>query len=250
MSLEEDFERLERYREEGDQPAVANTLFRIGLAQFKKGRFEEGLAALQESYDICKVQGNDRGRAEILRRVVPQLIQMDKLDEAEAGLEVGFALADKLGSLSFRVDLLEAAALVDWKRNRPRQAVERLVMAAEICRENDDPVGQYILLEKTAPMLRAAGRYRDALRVYETLADLAEQAEDKARFALALVGQGQMHQKLGRLKDAVELLELALRVYKITGNVQSIRLVQGEIEALRARLGEAPAAEQAEPGGE
>lgn len=233
INLEEQYEALEKHRDEGNQAGVADSLFKIGCAQLKRGRPEEGLPALQEAYDICKVQGNDTGRVEILKRVLPQLLEEKKYDETAAGLEIGFALAKKLNSPSAEVSFLEVGAALDWRQNRAREAVEKLITAAEICRENEDTAGQYIMLEQAVPLLRRAERWADALRVYKIMTDLAEAADDRARFALTLVGQAEMEKNLGRTETAIDLLELALRGYKMTGNLESIGLVEAELASLK-----------------
>jgi len=232
LSLEEELEQLEECRAQGDQPGAANCLFRIGCIQAKKGESQEALSAFQEAYDICKVKGNDKSRLEVLRRVVGVLLELDRLEEAEAGLETGLSLADKLGYLPGRVDFLDLAAQLASKAGRPAEAVSRLEEAAAICQEHHDAVGELLLLEKLGPALRADSQYDQALEVYRRLADLAGQAGDLTRQALALVGVGQISQLLGRPNEVLTPLEAAEKLYLKGGFKMWADMVRAEIDRL------------------
>lgn len=240
MGLNEDLELLEELRDEGDRVAEANLLFRIGSTYTKKGETEEALAAFQAAYDICRLEKNHQGRLEIVRRVVPLLIELRKLEEAATGVSAGRELAEKQNNLAAVLDFMDLESQVMWLTGESRRAVELLIMAADICSEHQDWIGRFLMLEKAAPLLRQAGRYADALRIYAELTELADKADDQGRLALALVGQGEMLRQLNRPEQALKALVSAYGIYKIIGHVRYIELVTKAINDLEKQLATNP----------
>ena len=236
MSLKDDFERLEQYREQGDQKSVANILVRIGATQLKKEEPEEALASFQEAYSICKVQDNKAGQAEVLLLVVKTLTKLKRFDEVEQGGAVGLKLCDELHNLGLKASLLEALAQAAREAGDLHRAIDLLEEADRLFLEHDDPYGHFFMLDQLAPLYQAAGRFDDRLKAFQSMVDLSDEAKDRFRLGMALVGEGQALIDLDRPEEAVEPWTLALRLFKAIGRNQAAERTAAQLDKLKTAL--------------
>ena len=167
----------------------------------------------------------------MLWRVCDLLVEMGRLDEAEAGLGVGLDLARQGNNLSARVRFLEVAARAKDKQGRPAEALAALDEALEVCTTYRDKLGQFFILEQMAPLLRRLDRQEEALRAFQRMARLGEETQDRVRQALSLVGVGQMLKELGRTEEGRQILNEARQVYLSCGQRLWADKIAAEIEA-------------------
>lgn len=236
MPLKDDLEKLDQYREQGDQKSVANILVRIGATQLKKDEPEEALASFQEAYSICKVMDNKAGQAEVLLRVIKTLTKLKRFDEAEQGGAVGLALCDQLHNLGLKASLLEALAQAAQAAGQIDRAVDLLLQADRIFLEHDDPYGHFFMIEQLAPLYQASGRLEDRLAAFRTMVDLADEAKDRFRLGMSLVGEGQALIDLDRPEEAVEPWTLALRLFTAIGQKQAAERIAAQLDKLKTAL--------------
>jgi predicted ATPase/class 3 adenylate cyclase len=164
-------EALAIERELGDPARTAEALY--NLAFFVAGDdFEAGARMLDESLDLFRQAGDERGVAQVLPMLVMRDAKADNWDRVIAGLEEAVATWRRLGDrLHLAFDLVWLA-YANGRVGRRAEGRSAALEALTLFREADNPTGMGIALIDLAFLATWDGRHVDAVKLagaYESL---------------------------------------------------------------------------------
>jgi predicted ATPase/class 3 adenylate cyclase len=163
---------IDKWRELGDEGELASTLDALGWALFFMGINDRGLAAFEQSLEIRRRSGDERGETRALVGVCQFLVAQGDVERAESLSSDLLALSQRDGDV------------------RSEHFAVHFVADSALMRHDYDA---------------AEERYRESLRAAVVLGDTVETSIEVQGVAMALAGQGDLA-RAARLAAAVEAL--------------------------------------------
>ncbi len=232
IDLEEAISALNDARHEDIDEAVANALYRVGVAYLQRDRSDDAFETLDEARYLCGKLENRAGGAHVGLALAQVAQSRGQLDEAEPFAREALAVFEADGDDSGRVKALEILSQALYDSGQPDKAAQALEDALALTEKAGDTVGQILFKQYLAPLYREMDRKEDALSAYRVLGRLAHEMGDHQRTALAAVGVGTMLADLGRREEALQAFEQARDIFKNLGQLQRANQVEAEMANL------------------
>jgi tetratricopeptide (TPR) repeat protein len=130
------FERaIERWRELGDRPGLADALRRCGLAAIFRSSYDQAREHLDEALEIFRSIGDRRGEAWSLQNLAWAAFSSGRYDEAEVHLDASAAMFGDVGDWG---GVSWALGLLAWVRYTQGDLTESAALAERTLREADE----------------------------------------------------------------------------------------------------------------
>lgn len=232
INLEDALSSLEDARHIDVDEAVANALFRVGVAYLERDRVDEAYEALDEAYYHCRKLENQAGQAQVCLRLAEVAAARSDYPGSLELLHEALKIFRDLNDREGQAGALERLGRISTAGGQESQAVAYFEQALEITTEGGDEIGQMVLYQHLAPLFRRLDRHQEAQNAYRNLGRLADALGDSQRVALALVGIGSCLVSLHRENEAVEAFNQAKILYNELGQLQLASQVEAEISRL------------------
>jgi tetratricopeptide (TPR) repeat protein len=169
-----DFETAERllregvslYRAEGETHAAAQISSRLAFVVRWQGRFDEGLAMLEEAYDVLKEDEPDEDLGLLMQRLGVAYVFAGDLNRARERLERAADIGEGLGSAMILGATFNSRGILAAYLGRQQERLAMLRQAREIAFEHDlEALGSIYFNLSDAEFFR--DQYEDALGYLE-----------------------------------------------------------------------------------
>src|SRR5581483_4897380 len=169
-----DFETAERlltqgvsiYRAEGETHAAAQISSRLAFVLRWQGRFDDGVAMLEEAYDVLKDDEPDEDLGLLMQRLGVAYTFAGDFTRARERLERAADVGEALGSPAILASTFNARGILAAYTSRQRERLAMLRQAREIAFEHDlEPLGSIYFNLSDAEFFR--DQYEDALGYLE-----------------------------------------------------------------------------------
>jgi tetratricopeptide (TPR) repeat protein len=217
-----------------DQPAgVAMSLNNMGNVYRAKGEPAGALQYFEEPGTLYARSGDKQGLRQVLANHAAALIDLGRLDKAEAALARAekLDLPDNPGFLPLIIDRgILLTRLGDFK------AAEKMLNTALAKPQTSDPdaaAAHYAMgkLKLDLGQIKtAAGYFQAALKADQAAGFYAGMADDLQRL-------GDAHSRLGEPDAALDYWKRSVRIYALIGNIQETGAVMQKLRAEAARTG-------------
>ncbi|WP_432060682.1 ATP-binding protein [Streptomyces sp. S1] len=264
-------------RELKKRRALAGALNNLGLSLHEQRKFEEAVAAHTEAAHLFKRAGDRIGRAHALSNAGETLTEMRRMGEAVRTLGKVVKALKKQGDLQGYSQALGSLAKAVRENGDPERAVELHRRALDVADGLILPHGRAVELSNlggTLTMVKdfeaALAAQQEALKVFRLLKDRRGEAMTLGNMGLTLQGQGEWRQAVrlhtlaqeafleinddhglatelvgiafalhgqGNNTEALENLELAVGLYRLTGDTERAALTLDLIGRVQARSG-------------
>ncbi|MEU6817087.1 BTAD domain-containing putative transcriptional regulator [Streptomyces sp. NPDC046860] len=215
----------------GDRNLLCLSLNNLGVAQWRAGRFRDGVDSVSEAREIARELGDEVGEAMSVGRLGLLHLDTGELAEAVRCLEQAVVLRRESGYTTGEADSWANLSSAYRRLGRHREAVDAAEEALRLNRRAGDPDKEKSVLNDLAAGLLGLGQPERALAVLgEGLtADETRQPENQA---LALALSAEARQLLG---DTGRALLDAGRAREIVDR-SGVRLRASEVENIAGRV--------------
>jgi class 3 adenylate cyclase/tetratricopeptide (TPR) repeat protein len=224
----------------GDAAATARLTLKRGVLHERSGEYEAAIESYEEALADLDGLAADEAvavRTEIELAYAGVRFRQGRHEESIAWSERAAAHAEEageLGALAHAYYLLDAAHFSGLGNAHSRSYLDR---ALRIYEELDDLSGQGIVLNNLGIHGYFEGRWSDALELYERSRDAKQRTGDVIRAALQDVNIAEILSDQGRLEEAEQTLETALRVFRAAGYSFGVAVATGNLGRAAARAG-------------
>ena len=234
IDLEDALASLEDARHEDIDEAVANALFKVGVAYLERKRLTEAAEALEEAEYLCRKLENHEGLAQINLRAAGLDFAEGRFDRAAERLRASLVFFEEKKDISAVLIAKERLAHALAEGNRPGEAAQCLEEALTLLAGGGDPVAELLLVQQLGPLYRNLERWDLARKAYARMGALADGLGDSQRVALALLGIGACLAQAGDKDGALLALEQSRDEFAQLGQLARAKMVQNEMDQLRA----------------
>ena len=234
IDLEDALASLEDARHEDIDEAVANAVFRVGVAYLERNRTTEASEALEEAEYLCRKLENHEGLAQVNLRAAGLDFAEGRFDRAAERLRASLVFFEEKKDLSAVLIAKERLAHALVGANRPGEAAECLEQALELLSSGGDSVAELLMVQQLAPLYRELDEWELARKSYARMGVLADGLGDAQRVALALLGMGACLAQTGDMDGAMLAMEQSRAEFEQLGQLERAKMVQNEMDRLRA----------------
>lgn len=189
----------------------------LGGVEVMAGRFERGLALLDESARAYDDLGARREWVDAVNNRAIALIGLGRADEAIAATELALDALEDGERVDPRADLLDTSARAHLLAGSLSTAMSRFQESLSITRVDGVDERSASTLLGLADVWATLGLHLDALHDYEAVADWADANGAASMSAWARLGCGVAAAALGGPADARVALDLALAAFEDSG---------------------------------
>jgi tetratricopeptide (TPR) repeat protein len=189
----------------GDPLGTARALLALGVAAGSLGDRARSISLYEESAELYRALGQERGLAVALNNVAYELLQSGEYERARQLCAEALAILDRLGTRARMVLPLGNLGLVALLEHRPDEALDSFSRALEIARAAGYVEGSIYALEGMAAALAAGGLRERAA----TILGAARAAADRTGVELEPFEASIREQTQDALRDALGEAELA-----------------------------------------
>ncbi|MDQ1033730.1 DNA-binding SARP family transcriptional activator [Streptomyces sp. V3I8] len=186
------------------------SLSNLAVACWKRGRFEDGIAAAVEAHELAVELGDLRGQAKDTGVLGLLLATTGRFDEALPRLEQSIALKRELGAERAEAESLSNVSGVYMERGCFEEAVRAATRSIELARTLGASEKELVGLSDLAQVRLAMGDVEAAARTLAGARERAPGALAPADRALQLVLSAEAEGRLGRQRQALHWVEEAL----------------------------------------
>jgi tetratricopeptide (TPR) repeat protein len=200
---------------------TADAIQRLSTVAYREGKFDESLSLQRRAIEIWE-RANAAGSvlSSAYSHVAAQLMQLDRLEEAEAAGLRAVALAEEAKGYDHRLTgfaLINLAA-VYRAMGRVDDARERLIRAIAIVENASGHHAPPLVpaLSALGSIEARLGRYRSALERFERVRDIVRtnNGGDNEQSAESIASMADCHLNLGDPQSALELSREALAIFE------------------------------------
>ena len=232
IDLEDALASLEDARYEDMDEAVANALFKVGVAYLERKKISEASEAFEEADYLCRKLENREGLAQINLRAAEADLALGQGGRAVERLEKATAFFEAGDNISAILIAKERLAYALTAENRHRDAAECLEQALSLVAGGKDQVAELLMVQQLAPLYRGLEEWEAARKAYARMGALADGLGDSQRVALALMGMGACLAQTGDTDEARLAMEQARDEFVKLGQLERAKMVQVEIDRL------------------
>jgi len=228
---------LECDRLTGDRRALVTTLGNLGNICAVSGRREAAQAHYQEVLELQKILGDERGIGTTLANLGNLRADAGEWDRARAYYLEALDLITKTRDIAAEAVLLSDLGLVARETRQFTEAIQYYERSLELMRRLGNQGGMADAWRMIGRTFLIQERVADAIACCHTSQSIAERARDELRVGGARYVLAQCYEEIGRLRDAVMLLEQVVqmdRKYSLPKLDENVH----RLSALRARLSE------------
>ena len=227
-------ERLALARAQGLRSFEADMLHALGVSEGRRGRFDEGRAALETSTAISEELGL-RYMAQWSKRSLGQLeLAAGDLRAAEAALRWSYEVLDAMGLKSTIGETVVPLADVLQELGRRQEADDLLERAADEWVSGDAST-EAPRLAVRAKLFAAQGWHEHADRAIRRALRLVRRTDWRCLLADTLLAQGDVLRAAGRQDEAAAALREAAEVAEAKDYVAAGQRAAAELESLTGR---------------
>src|SRR5581483_7536110 len=206
-----DFETAERlltqgvsiYRAEGETHAAAQISSRLAFVVRWQGRFDDGVAMLEEAYDVLKDDEPDEDLGLLMQRLGVAYTFAGDFTRARERLERAADVGEALGSPAILASTFNARGILAAYTGRQQERLAMLRQAREIAFEHDlEPLGSIYFNLSDAEFFR--DQYEDALGYLEQSLALSRRRGTRLGEWATLAEMTWPLMMLGRWDEALE----------------------------------------------
>ncbi len=225
-------ERLGLARTHGLRSFEADMLHVLGVAEGRRGRFEEGRAALETAFEISEELGL-RYMAQWAKRSLGRLeLAAGNLGAAEAALRSSYEVLDEMGLNSSLGETAVPLAEVLYEQGRRQEASDLLEGVKD---DSGDASIEAPRLAVRAKLFAAQGWEEHADRAIRRALRLVDRTDWRCLQADTLLAQGEVLRFAGREEDAVACIREAADAAGAKDYGAAERRAATEIEALTGK---------------
>jgi tetratricopeptide (TPR) repeat protein len=208
--------------------------------RFTLGVLYEGRGMLDEAHEqFAAIVKDDPKFVEALLALGRVEIRRNNPQDALQHLVQAQGLAVELGNREeTRANVLQALGIAHFRLNRPTEALSHYEQSLAIKRKIGDKRGMAASFVQIAEVKKTLGEPRVAEQNYREAEKLRREIKDRAGLTVTLIDLSTLYnEELGRPKDALPLLQEALRLARDTGNVTVEARALNNIGTVNASLG-------------
>lgn len=196
----------------GDLAGQATALANLAIAYHGLGESERAVDVLQRAVAICRDLGDMHGLAYGLSNLGDFYLESGRYDLALDCTQKAKDLFERIGERAGTAYAMGTIGQLHRRLGHHDQAATHLARAAAALAELGDIHTRLTALNELAGVMNDTGDFVEALRLYEEVGELADQAGQHQ--AAAFVGAGHAHRGLGRPQEARTSWKQALRLYE------------------------------------
>ncbi|MER6380853.1 BTAD domain-containing putative transcriptional regulator [Streptomyces sp. NPDC001127] len=216
----------------GDQRLLCLSLNNLGVAQWRAGRFHDGIDSVSEALQIARSLGDEVGEAMSIGRLGLLYLDTGQLAEAVSHLERAVVLRRESGYATGEADSWANLSSAYRRLGRHREAVAAAEEALRINRRLGVLDKERLVLNDLAAGLLGMGEPERALAVLDACLTPGDEARATENHALALALSAEARQLLGDDERALRDADHARETVGRSG----VRLRASEIENIVGRV--------------
>lgn len=201
-----------------DDPVLLRlSLSNLAVADWKLGRFEEGIEAAEEAHELAVRLGDRRGKAKDTGLLGLLHASLGRLDEALPRLEQSIALKRELGAVRAEAESLTNLSGLYAEWGRYKEAAQAAGRAVELDRRIGADDKEVEALSDLALAQLGLGEIAAAAEALARARKLAAGVASPGDMAQVLALSAEVSDRLGEAAPAVERAEEALRQAGLSG---------------------------------
>lgn len=226
-----------------DKKGQATTYFKIGWILKKRGEYESALQVDLKALQLMEAIGDKEGIAGATNRISQDLMLQKRLEDALAYAErnIAFCKANGLESELMFAHVAAGDATIHLGREkeafqhftRSLALTEKLGMGAMSLADQNNNVGN---------ANKRLGRYKEALRYYETAQKFALEANYVNAIGTVSANLGEVNMILGNYPQALKYQLKTLEIMEETGDLTNLTENYGHTSTIYEKLGNYPKA--------
>ena len=228
-------QQLVESRENGDERAIANAAYKLGDLYLQRGKSDQALPLLRESYVLCEEHENTEGKARVALCLAALFLREKDPEQASPCAREAFEHFLEAQDPKALVEACRLQGDTLWSRDDPSGALPFFRQALEICRKHGDNLGTAVFLDRTATQYRLLGQEEDARTHFQASYRLWETLGIPDRQAVTLTNLANIHAGLGAPREAVRLYELALPLFRQLCKTKAVEALEKEISRLKQK---------------
>ena len=208
-------ESLNLSREIGDEIGVTDTLNRMGIYEFDRGRFEEAAKYYEENLEIFRKNGDKMGISKTLNNLGNASSNLGDDDRAmklyEESLGLRRELSDRLGIAITSNNI----GILAFERGEFERADELLEESVQVRREMGDMQGIAISAMNLGSSLYNQGKYENATVLYDESARIYDEMGDLSGLSESLYNLGKVEFARGEIEKAEDYFKRGLQISSV-----------------------------------
>lgn len=192
----------------------------------------------QEARAYCRVAGDPRTEAYVMRGLGRVYESLDEYPKALASYRQALVLSQKLNAVRGRSDILNDIGELHCDVGNSRAGLKQATLALHLSRATSDLRGQARALYTCAEACYGFGNLQKALVFYEQAIALWRRLGDRPGQVKALVGLGYTYVELSDISKAFESYNEALSISRAGKDLHSAAITLRALGNLQTRLGE------------
>ena len=239
-----DFERANRVLSEGllrthhfTSHLLEAALYAVsGVLEARRGNVQEALAAYEKAADLFRLEGDGRGRGDVLLNGANASIHRGDWQRAKKMLVESMRVHRRSGGRLGRANAQACRAYIQMECDELDEALLTIDRATELYRQARNTAGL-----SHASILRGNAHFKrfeleEALKAYEASSVLCKESGDLLGEASAKVNVGNVHFKQNNVAAALLDYEEALEVHTCAGNILGQARTLSNIGSALSRL--------------
>ncbi|WP_413100345.1 AfsR/SARP family transcriptional regulator [Streptomyces sp. Inha503] len=195
-----------------DRSLLALSLSNLAVADWKLGRFTEGLTAAEESLGLSVELGDRRGAAKSTGLLGLLLATVGRFDESLPQLEKSIALKRELGAPRAEAESLTNLSSLFEHWGRYREAAEAARRAVELNQRIGARDNEIVALTDLALALLGLGEDAEARACLDRALEMSGESDSLGDVALVFALSAKVRRRLGRPAEASSHAERALEL--------------------------------------
>ena len=235
----ETFQRArELYREVGNRPGEADTLFRTGRVLTFKGEYEAALVPERAALVLFREIGDRHGEALALQSVGDTERLIGRNTQALEACLAALAIHRELGNRQAEATAVAKLGLIQSDLGDLHDALDSLGAALAINREHRQLVGEGAALYGLGTVHTMQGSFDQAGAALHRALELFESLDYAVGMGVVCQHLGSLRTRTGEPRAGVEYLERALAIFLTNDNQADVVEARRELGWARARAGD------------
>ena len=228
---------LQTKRELGDVHGVAQTLGNLGSVYLRQGKWTEAIAAFEQSLQTLGELGAAQGVAITLSNLGLVYYQQGKWTEAIASFEQSLQTFGELGDVHGVAATLTNLGNVYYQQGKWSEAITSFEQSLQTFGELGDVHGVAATLTNLGSVYRDQGKWTEAIASYEQSLQIKRELGDVHGVARTLNNLGSVYYQQGKWPEAIVSYEQSLETYRQLGDVHGVALTINNLGIVYADQG-------------
>jgi len=206
----------------GNRAGVAQTLHNLGNVYYQQGKWQEAIAAYEQSLQTKRELGNVHGVALTLGNLGNVYSNQGKWQEAIATYEQSLQTKRELGDVHGVAQTLNNLGSVYFQQGQWQEAIAAYEQSLQISRQLGDVHGVALTLGNLGSVYLQQGKWQEAIAAYEQSLQTFRQLGDVHGVAVALMNLGSVYREQGQWQEAIAAYEQSLQTFRELGDVHGV----------------------------